>query len=496
MTVDTDTPIETGRTWQDLPPEPPVGDPLDPAIPPVEPPAVVEETAAPFPWRTAAVVLLVLLALLLLWLLWPAAEQSTPDTTIPDTGSTPNTTQAPSPIRPPSAPSDEPVADVAAALLPSVVQIDTPYGTGSGFVYDGAGLILTAAHVVAGSQEVEVRFSDGSAATGTVVARDMDEDVAVVAVTADDLVPAPLGDGQNVRVGETAIAVGNPFGLGQSVTVGVISALDRILDVGGHTINGLIQTDAAINVGNSGGPLADGSGSVIGINIAIASASGGSNGVGFAVPIEIALGVAAGITPQSPPAPVDDPLSPLGLDPLGDAFGDLFGPDFAPDDLNGLLDLFGGIFTLPPEIQQFLDQLQRLGQDLDDLGGGANPFGPFSFNNPQGELFTLGTLPAGYTLAGEQTTTSGNVTTKVATVIGSDGTVTIRATAGGDAARALTAADGDVITVRGQLGKLEVTGSRISLVWVEANILFEAIAPGAAGSETVLAIVNDLEVPR
>ena len=507
MTIDTDRSIETGRTWQDLPPEPPLGDPLDPAlVPPAAPPAAVEASAAPAPWRRFAAVLLILIVALLLWLLFPRTDETTPATTVPATESTDpttGTTEAPEDVQvPPAGSSDEPVADVAAALLPSVVQIESRLGVGSGFVFDDGGLIFTAAHVVSGTSEVDVTFSDGVSTTGTVVARDLDHDVAVVAVTADDLTHAPVSN-EEVRIGQTAIAVGSPFGLEQSVTVGVVSGLDRSLDVMGRTIAGLIQTDAAINVGNSGGPLADASGRVVGINIAIATASGGSDGVGFAVPIEIALAAAEGITPDSPAAALDDPISPLG--PLGlDPLGDLFGPNSGFGDFDEMLDLLDSMGLLPDGFEGFMNDVDQFGQDLDQLGQGLEDLGlgdlgldRLSFDGlggSSGTLFELGTLPPGYSSSADQLYTTNGVTTQIASILGPDGSVTVRATAGTEATSALENAAGDVTSVRGQLGKIDVTSSRVAVRWVERGVLFEVLAPAAVGSDRLLEIVEAMEV--
>ena len=158
-------------------------------------------------------------------------------------------------------------------------------GLGSGFVADGSGDILTANHVVEGSTQVTVKLQDGSTVHGTVVASDPSIDTAVVKIDRTDVPPLQLGDSDQVRVGQAAIAVGSPFGLDETVTSGIVSALNRTLQTQGGQLSGLIQTDAPINPGNSGGPLTDRDGTVIGINDAIASTSGQSSGVGFAVPI-------------------------------------------------------------------------------------------------------------------------------------------------------------------------------------------------------------------
>ena len=175
------------------------------------------------------------------------------------------------------------------AVAPAVVEIQHDGGVGSGVIYDKSGLILTAHHVVAGADTVTVKTADGQTLDGTVVGRDAEHDLAIVAVKApSDLPTADLAAPNSVEVGETAIALGSPFGFSASVTSGIISGLDRSLPIGNTTLTGLIQTDAPINPGNSGGPLVDADSKVIGINTAIASEAGGSNGVGFAIPVETA----------------------------------------------------------------------------------------------------------------------------------------------------------------------------------------------------------------
>jgi S1-C subfamily serine protease len=188
-------------------------------------------------------------------------------------------------------PGEEPVADVADLILPSVVQIQTESGVGSGVIYDSNGLILTAAHVVAGSDTVTVRFNDGEELEGTVVGGTSGADVAVVQVDRTGLPAADLALDEELRVGQLAIAVGSPWGLQGTVTAGIISAVDQSVPSGG-TARSLIQTDAAINPGNSGGPLVDREGRVLGINVSIFSLSGANDGVGFAVPIDVAADIA------------------------------------------------------------------------------------------------------------------------------------------------------------------------------------------------------------
>jgi len=186
----------------------------------------------------------------------------------------------------------EPVEAVAKVLSPAVVQIETDQGLGSGIIYDTDGHILTASHVVAGSQEVKVRTAQGDPVTGKVLGSDSASDVAVVKIDGNKNLPvAQLAIGQKVTVGQMAVAIGSPFGLDQTVTAGIVSAVGRSMNTPGGAIP-MIQTDAPINPGNSGGALADREGRVIGVNDSIESDSGVNAGVGFAIPIDTAKTVA------------------------------------------------------------------------------------------------------------------------------------------------------------------------------------------------------------
>ena len=159
---------------------------------------------------------------------------------------------------------------------------------GSGFVIDEAGHIVTNQHVVEGAEEISARFADGVRREAEVVGQDPSTDVALIQVDAPRkaLKPLTLGDSNSVGVGEPVIAIGNPLNVGISVTSGIVSGLGRPIKApNNYTINDAVQTDAAINPGYSGGPLLDSRGTVIGVNAQIASVSGGSEGVGFAVPI-------------------------------------------------------------------------------------------------------------------------------------------------------------------------------------------------------------------
>jgi putative serine protease PepD len=191
---------------------------------------------------------------------------------------------------------NEPVAAVAKVLLPSVVQLETGQGLGSGVIYDQRGYILTAAHVVNGSGgDVTVRLADGTKVSGRVLGTDEGTDIGVVKVDRGGLKPAALALGLKLQVGQMAVAIGSPFGLEGSVTSGVVSAVNRSLPASGGNVFEVLQTDAPINPGNSGGALADREGKVIGINDSIQSESGGNEGVGFAVPVDIAAASATRI---------------------------------------------------------------------------------------------------------------------------------------------------------------------------------------------------------
>ncbi|MCZ7543454.1 MAG: trypsin-like peptidase domain-containing protein [Anaerolineae bacterium] len=160
-------------------------------------------------------------------------------------------------------------------------------GTGSGFILDTEGHIVTNWHVVRNAEQIEVILVDGAAYDAQLVGSDDYYDLAVLKIIAKQpLVPVTLGDSQNLQVGQRVIAIGNPFGLDRTLTAGVISALERTIEsASGLQVGEAIQTDAAINPGNSGGPLLDARGRVIGVNTSIQSPSGGSVGIGFAVPV-------------------------------------------------------------------------------------------------------------------------------------------------------------------------------------------------------------------
>lgn len=167
-------------------------------------------------------------------------------------------------------------------------------GTGSGFVIDGQGHILTNFHVVEGARRLEVTLYDKSKYSARFIGGDKSNDLAVIRITAPaaKLHPVKLGDSASLQVGQKALAIGNPFGLTGTLTAGIVSSLGRSIRAeNGRLIENVIQTDAAINPGNSGGPLLNSHGEVVGINSQIASPSGGSVGVGFAIPINSAKGI-------------------------------------------------------------------------------------------------------------------------------------------------------------------------------------------------------------
>jgi 2-alkenal reductase len=189
------------------------------------------------------------------------------------------------------------------AAAPSVVYIFTEnavsgffgtrqvrQGAGSGFLWDDDGHVVTNYHVVEGARRIQARMDNGEAIEATFVGGTPDYDLAVIRLRRPPAAvqPIPVGTSANLQVGQSVLAIGNPFGLSRTLTTGVISALDRRLPTAtGREVSGVIQTDAAINPGNSGGPLIDSSGRLIGVNTAIISGSGSSAGIGFSVPVDV-----------------------------------------------------------------------------------------------------------------------------------------------------------------------------------------------------------------
>src|SRR3954447_4448201 len=199
--------------------------------------------------------------------------------------------------------SEQSTIELFERVSPSVVQIvgkssgneltdgdETKVQSGTGFIWDKAGNIVTNNHVVEGTSALAVRLSTGEAVRADIVGTAPNYDVAVIRISGAGALPPPIavGSSSDLKVGQAAFAIGNPFGLDQSLTTGIISALKRRLPTsGGREIANVIQTDAAINPGNSGGPLLDSSGRLIGVNTAIYSPSGSNAGIGFAIPVDI-----------------------------------------------------------------------------------------------------------------------------------------------------------------------------------------------------------------
>jgi S1-C subfamily serine protease len=382
--LDPSPPKARRRSWRDLPASPPVADVISSgeaqtAQTAVEalPPAPVTPDVEPEPksrrrwvWALGAAAALLAFAVGGYW----ALQQDDPTTTPTVVA---NEAEAGSP------------GSVAAALGPAVVHIEVMGGleagggVGSGVIYDASGLVLTAHHVVSFSDEVSIRTADDRTFNGRVVARAPERDLAIVALDgADDLVAATIAEPGTVEVGEVAIALGSPFGFQQSVTAGIISGLDRELETPVGTLTGLIQTDAPINPGNSGGPLADAEAKVIGINTAIASMSGGNDGVGFAVPVEDfaelmeEVEANGGVDAPTVPAPEGasgmDQLVP-GLDDLLPGLDELFpeggqGLEQLPG-LEDMLDEMFGASEIPPELRQLLEELLGIPVPAQGEGG-------------------------------------------------------------------------------------------------------------------------------
>jgi S1-C subfamily serine protease len=191
----------------------------------------------------------------------------------------------------------EKVADGVVNVTSTAIQMDFFFnafptqGSGSGSIIDVKGHILTNHHVVANAQKLEVTLADGSKWPAKLIGSDPDNDLAVIKIEApkEKLKVIPMGDSKSLRIGQKVLAIGNPFGLQRTLTTGIISSLGRtIRSEVGTLIEDVIQTDAAINPGNSGGPLLNSEGEIVGINSAIISPTGGSVGIGFAIPVNTA----------------------------------------------------------------------------------------------------------------------------------------------------------------------------------------------------------------
>ena len=237
------------------------------------------------------------------------ACQMTGLTPLPPTSSTPvpnSQVQTSPPVLVEAArpiPEEGSLSELYQAVLPGVVTIFTDTGLGSGFVFDGEGHVITNNHVVEGASAVEVDFASGFKAHGTVIGTDPDADIAVIRVDApaDQIHPLPIGDSNNLLVGQSVVAIGNPFGLDGTMTLGIISGLGRTQEAhaapeggGRFSTADVIQTDAAINPGNSGGPLFNLNGEVVGVNQSIrtnnvdpTTGNAVNSGVGFSISINL-----------------------------------------------------------------------------------------------------------------------------------------------------------------------------------------------------------------
>ncbi|MEI8322643.1 MAG: trypsin-like peptidase domain-containing protein [Actinomycetes bacterium] len=408
---------QRSRTWRDIPPTPPLGSLLPP--PTHMGGAGAYEPEAPQRSRKKLVSIVTGAVLLIAGVAVIASRGGSNTTTTETITSTtsegskssstaPNTTVTPGNASPSVGAAGSPQA-IAKAVGPAVVQIDDNGSIGSGVIYDKSGLILTAHHVVANSATVTVVLADGTKVEGRVVGRQPARDLAIVAVTPEkELTAAQLADTSNLAIGQPVVALGSPFGYQASVTSGIISGLNRQLKLTNLTLTGLIQTDAAINPGNSGGPLIDASNKVIGINTAIATASGGSNGVGFAIPVNDAeelkkkVETAGGAKAPTIEAPQQSSSETPGF-------------DFQmPDSLNKL---FGDLF------KQFNDP----GTD----GGTGNNGGTTQENTG---FLEVKPLPSGWSVAGDSsflnTTPNGDEGVHSITLIGPSGQVNVAGTKG------------------------------------------------------------------
>jgi serine protease Do len=194
------------------------------------------------------------------------------------------------PFASPFGPSD-PFNQFFREFFPQVPLEQERQSLGSGFLIDADGTIMTNHHVVGSADEIRVKLGDGRSFDAKLVGSDPRTDLAVIKIEGKDLPAAVMGDSDTLDVGDWVLAIGNPFGLEETVTAGIVSAKERMIGAGPY--DDFIQTDASINPGNSGGPLVDASGRVVGVNTAIFSRTGGSVGIGFAIPINLAKRIGA-----------------------------------------------------------------------------------------------------------------------------------------------------------------------------------------------------------
>lgn len=288
----------TAPPWGDPSPgTPPPASPRFPASTPVPSPPSLQHRGGPGR-LVGSLAIGVVLALAIGFFAGRATSSHAPSVAVADALANAPVTPTGSKSTPLTGKEAEPVASVAKVLSPAAVQLQGEQDLGSGFIYDASGLILTAAHVVAGNDTMTVRLNDGTQVKGKIVGSDEATDVAVVKIDVGHKLPvAQLATGVPVEVGQLAIALGSPYGLTQSVTSGIVSAVNRTVPGAPNNTVALIQTDAPINPGNSGGMLANRHGQVIGVNDSIISGSSsgaeaGNVGVGFAIPIDLAKSVA------------------------------------------------------------------------------------------------------------------------------------------------------------------------------------------------------------
>ena len=309
---------------------------------------------------------------------------------------------------------------VAKAVGPSVVQIESNGEIGSGVIYDESGLVLTAHHVVESGDTFNVTLNDGTKLEGRVVGRQPARDLAVLAVKSTSKLPAAKLGGGNLAIGQPVVALGSPFGYQASVTSGIISGLNRQLSIGAMTLTGLIQTDAAINPGNSGGPLVDAQDRVIGINTAIASTSGGSNGVGFAIPIPDAK----------------DLMDEVKKNGASDA------PTVTAPESSSQNPANGFQFQLPQSLDDLLGNLfdqTNPGQSAPDGSGGGDGGNGGGFGSPTPTdtgIVEVSPMPNGWQEANRMSFESNGQGVETIVLQGPKGNVTITATEGSQAAAA------------------------------------------------------------
>jgi len=498
------TPTLPHRTWRDLPPAPPtVEHPEAPTQPTPIVPGERADPAAPTSLpprrRRRRWLVLVSVFVLLVGAVGVAVALQDDDEPTADAAEADSSTRGNG---------SEPVQHVAEVLGPSVVQLESDIGVGAGVVVE-EGIVLTAAHVVSGTEEVTATSADGTAYNGRVVGRAPEKDLAVVALdAAEDLPAASLSDAP-AEVGQQVVAVGSPFGFSQSVSAGVVSALDRELETPTGTLTGLIQTDTAINIGNSGGPLADLDGEVLGIATAIASASGGNDGVGFAVPVTDAAALldevreAGGV--DAPTAP-DDGRGPLGSldDLLGGGLGGespfggenpldgLLDEDALDQMLQDLEDTFGGLLDDPgaevPELEELFDQFMSP----------PPPSGQGEVDESSQDVIELSPVPSSFAEASSRVQTRSDedgVRREHQLVLDhTDGPVLVLAYEGDGAADAFEETDGDEVELAGNDVVVEDDGTTRRYAWMEADdLLVVIVAPAGVPEDDIELLIDAIE---